>query len=79
MNNFETFKIFAQNKNCGYMLEPPGQGDFNINTHNLCFEAKIRKIVYPCVLQFYYIKVGYKGATLHGRVLILECIYLFIR
>ena len=48
------FFIFAQNTNCGYTLEPP-QG------HNLCFRAKIRKNVYPCKPQFYYIKVGCKG------------------
>ena len=32
-----------------------------MSTHNLCFGAKIRKIVYPCIPQFYYIKVGYDG------------------
>ena len=31
------------------------------STHNLCFEAKIRKNIYPCKPQFYYIKVGCKG------------------
>ena len=31
------------------------------STYNLCFEAKIRKSVYPCKSQFYYIKVGCKG------------------
>ena len=31
------------------------------STHNLCYGAKIRKKVYPCMPQFYYIKVGYKG------------------
>ena len=31
------------------------------STHNLCFGAKIRKKVYPCIPQFYYIKVGFKG------------------
>ena len=30
-------------------------------THNQCFGAKLRKIVYPCKPQFYYIKVGCKG------------------
>ena len=29
-----------------------------MSTHNLCFEAKIRKIGIP---QFCYIKVGFKG------------------
>ena len=32
-----------------------------MSTHNLCFGAKIRKIVYPCIPQFNYIKVGFKG------------------
>ena len=32
-----------------------------MSTHNLCFRAKIRKNVYPCTPQFYYIKVGCKG------------------
>ena len=31
-----------------------------MSTHNLCFGAKIRKKVYPCEPQFYYIKVGCK-------------------
>ena len=46
------FLSFAQNIDCGDTLEPP---------HNLCFEAKIRKIVYTCKPQFYYIKVGCNG------------------
>ena len=32
-----------------------------MSTHNLCFRAKIRKHLYPCKPQFYYIKVGCKG------------------
>ena len=33
-----------------------------MSTHNLCFEAKNKKNqVYPCIPQFCYIKVGYKG------------------
>ena len=31
------------------------------STHNLCFGAKIRKKVYPCIPQFCYIKVGFEG------------------
>ena len=33
-----------------------------MGTHNQCFGAKIRKNVNPCKPQFYYIKVGCKGA-----------------
>ena len=32
-----------------------------MSTHNLCFGTKIRKIAYPCIPQFHYIKVGFKG------------------
>ena len=35
-----------------------------ISTHNLCFRAKIRKNVYPCKPQFYYIKVGCKRVNI---------------
>ena len=36
--------------------------DFNIAQNSVCFEAKIRKIgtLYPCIHQFYYIKVEFK-------------------
>ena len=35
-----------------------------MSTHNLCFRAKIRKNIYPCIPQFYYIKVGGKGVKI---------------
>ena len=52
MKNCDVFVIFAQNIDCEAVLT---------STHNLCFRAKIRKNVYPCKHQFYYIKVGCKG------------------
>ena len=58
-----------------------------MSTHNLCFRAKIRKNVYPCKPQFYYIKVGCKGVFVtrtcfrdvyldshRTQVLIIECL-----
>ena len=62
-----------KNIDCGYSLEPPRWGGSNEypqsmflsrNTHNLCFWAEIRKKVYPCNPQFYYIKVGFKGVNI---------------
>ena len=41
------------------------------STSNLCFRAKIKKNVYPCNPQFFYIKVGCKGYTFHGHVCIM--------
>ena len=43
-----------------------------MSTHNLCFRAKIRKNVYPCTPQLYYIKVGLRGYTLHGNVILMQ-------
>ena len=59
---FDIFLIFAQNIDCGYTLEPPHLSEAVLTcTHNLCFRAKIRKNLYPCIPQFYYIKMGCKG------------------
>ena len=42
------FSIFAQNIDCGYMLEPPHHHRLDkavlASTHNLCFGSKIKKI-----------------------------------
>ena len=53
-----------------------------MSTHNLCFRAKIRKNVYPCTPQFYYIKVGYKGVyitqtCLHDVPQFVKCIVFY--
>ena len=41
------FLIFAQNIDCGYMLEPPRRV-----RHNLCFGAKIGKPLHTSVLLY---------------------------
>ena len=46
--------MLAQNIDCGYALEPPAQ----------CFGSKIRKIVYPCISQFYYNNIGIRRVIL---------------
>ena len=43
---FYYFNIFAQNIDCGHTLEPPQGKAVLTTTHNLCFRAKIRKIMY---------------------------------
>ena len=60
----ETFQIkksdiiqnSAQNIDCGYPLEPPRQSMF--------LSRNKKNNVYPCKPQFYYIKVGFKGAKI---------------
>ena len=56
---------FAQNKDRGHTVEPTHT--VLTSTHNLCLRVKIRKIL-P---QFYYLKVGCKGSTLHGHIRIM--------
>ena len=53
MKSFDIFLSFAQNIDRG--------------THNLCFEAKIRKMY-----TFYYIKGGCKGVKKHGHVIMMN-------
>ena len=55
ITNCDIFLIFALNINSGYNEAVLS------STHNLYLRAKIRKKVYPCKPQFYYIKVGCKG------------------
>ena len=52
----DIFLTFAQNIDRGYITEA-----VLTSTNNLCFGSNIRKNVYPCKPQFYYIKVGCKG------------------
>ena len=58
---FDIFLIFAQNIDCGYTLEPPRRGGSNEYPQSM-FWSKNKKSRYtPAYLQFYYIKVGFKG------------------
>ena len=55
---------------CGYTLEPP-----RTSTHNLCFEAKMRKNRYTPAYPSFAIKMcGSRGYTLHGHVFVLYLI-----
>ena len=50
IKNSDIFHISAQNLHCEYSLEPPWRGEAVLtSTHNLCFEQKIRKIMYTPV------------------------------
>ena len=50
IKNSESFRISAQNIDCGYSLEPPRFGEAVLtSTHNICFWAEIRKIMYTPV------------------------------
>ena len=53
--------MFAQNIDCGYMLEPPSGEAVLMSTHNLCFGAKIRKIGIPLHTPVLLDKSGVQG------------------
>ena len=62
--NSDILHISDQSTDCGYSLEPPCRGGSNEYTQSM-FWAEIRKIMYtPCKLQFYNIKVGFKGVKI---------------
>ena len=62
--NSDIFHISAQNKDCGYSLEPPGRGSSNEYPQSMFFSRNKKNNVYPCKPQFYYIKVGFKGVKI---------------
>ena len=67
---FDIFLIFAQNIDCGYMLELA----VLTSTHNLCFGTKIRKIGIPLHTPVLLYKSGVYGGiqcTLHGNVILM--------
>ena len=63
IKNSDILIFLLKNINCGYSLEPPQKGGSN-EYQQLCFWAEIRKNnAYPYKLQFYCIKVGFKGGV----------------
>ena len=62
--NSDIFHISAQNKNCGYSLEPPWRGSANEYPQSMFLSRNKKNKVYPCKPQLYYIKVGFKGVKI---------------
>ena len=62
--NSDIFHISAQNIDCGYSLELPCQGSSNEYPQSMFSSRSKKSNVYPCKLQFYYIKVGFKGVRI---------------
>ena len=54
----------AQNIVCGYSLEPPRRGGSNEYPQSMFLSRNKKNNEYPCKLQFYYIKVGFKGVKI---------------
>ena len=64
IKNSDIFHISAQNKDCGYSLEPPHRGGSNEYPQSMFLSRNKKNNAYPCKPQFYYIKVGFKGVKI---------------
>ena len=60
----DIFHISAQNIDCAYSLEPPHRGGSNEYPQSMFLSRNNKTNVYPCKVQFYYIKVGFKGVKI---------------
>ena len=58
IKNSDIFHISAQNIDCGYSLEPPQWGSSNKYPQSIFLGWNKKNNVWPCKLQFYYLKVG---------------------
>ena len=64
------FFISASNTDCGYSLEPHRQGGSNEYPQFMILSRNMKNNVYPCTLQLYYLKVGFKGLKLYRYVFV---------
>ena len=64
IKNSDVFQISAQNIDCGYSLDPPRRGGSNEYPQSMFLSRYKKNNVYPWKLQFYYIKVGFKGVKI---------------
>ena len=74
--NSDIFHISAHNIDCGYSLEPPGQGGSNEYPQSMVLSKNKKNNVYPCKSQFCYIKVGFKGPKLYMHVFVMISLFL---
>ena len=58
--NSDIFHISAQNIDCGYSLDPPRRGGSNEYSQSMFLSRNKKNNLYPCKLQFYCIKAGFK-------------------
>ena len=71
IKNPDILHIFAQNRDCGYLLEPPRRVGFNAYTQSMFLSRNTKTNVHPCKPQFYYIKVRFKGLKLYRHVFVM--------
>ena len=61
IKNSDVFHNSSQNIDCGYSLELPLRGSSNEYPQSMFLSRNKKNNVYPFKLQFYHIKVGFKG------------------
>ena len=71
IKNSNIFHISAQNIDCGYSLKPPRRGGSNENPQSMFLSRNKKNNIYPCKLQFFFIKVGFKGVKLYRHVFVM--------
>ena len=62
--------FLLKNIDCGYLLEPLRRCGSNEYPQSMFLSRNKKNNVYPCKPQFYYIKVGFEGSTLHRYVFV---------
>ena len=67
----DIFLSFAQNIDCGYLLEPPRRGGSNVYPQSM-FWSKNKKNRYTPAYPSYAIKSGVWGYTFHGHVFMMR-------
>ena len=63
--NSNIFHISVQNIDCVYSLEPPRRGGSNEYPQSMILSRHKKNNAYLSKLQFYYIKVGFKGVKIN--------------
>ena len=72
IKNSDIFHISAQNRDCGYSLEPPRRGGSNEYPQSMFLSRNNKNNVHPCKPQFYFIKVGLRGSKLYRYVFVMK-------
>ena len=78
IKNSGIFLISARNIDCGYSLEPPRRGGSNEYPQSMFLSRNKRNNVYPCIPQFYYIKVRFKEVKINNIGMFSWCVYILI-
>ena len=66
------FQISAQNKDCGYSLEPPRRGGSNEYPQSMFWGRNKKKMYTPVNPSFTILKWGLRGSKLYRHVFVMS-------